>query len=103
MHTAKELSHSDVPFIYDFFKTIANQTSDKFKSSQTAHILYATKHAKLTLRPEIHTIILEFDDTKLYYSVKRDLVFIFSLEAELPALGNIEKLLTMILREARLT
>ena len=103
MHTAKELNHSDVPFIYSFFKTIAAQTSDKFNHSQTEQILYATKHAKLTLRPEIHTIILEFDDTKLYYSVKRDLVFIFSLEAELPALGNMEKLFATVLRDARLT
>ena len=101
MHTAKELSHSDVPVIYSFFKTIAAQTSDKFDHSQTEQILYATRHAKLSLRPEIHSIILEFDDTKLYYSVKRDIVFIFSLETELPALGNLEKLFTMILREAR--
>ena len=101
MHTAKELSHSDVPFIYSFFKTIAAQTSDKFNRSQTEQILYATRHAKLTLRLEIYVIAIEFDDTKLYYSVKRDLVFIFSLEAELPALGNIEKLSAMISREAR--
>ena len=103
MHTAKELAYSDVPFIYSFFKAIYAKTSDKFNHSQEDHILYATRHAKLTLRPEIHTIILEFDDTKLYYSVKRDLVFIFSLEAELPALGNIEKLFATILRDARLT
>lgn len=101
MHTAKELSHSDVPFIYNFFKAIAAQTSDKLNHSQTEQILYATRHAKLTLRPEIHTIVLEFDDTKLYYSVKRDLVFIFSQDEEMPSLGNIEKLFTMILREAR--
>ena len=103
MHTAKELSHSDVPFIYSFFKAIYAKTSDKFKSSQTEQILYATRHAKLTLRPELHTIVLEFDDTKLYYSIKRDLVFIFSLEAELLALGNLEKLFATILRDARLT
>lgn len=103
MHTAKELTHSDVPFIYDFFKAIFAQTSDKFNHSREDHILYATRHAKLSLRPEIHTIVLEFDDTKLYYSVKRDLVFIFSLEADLPALGNLEKLFATILRDARLT
>ena len=103
MHTAKELSHSDVPFIYSFFKTIAAQTSDKFNHSREDHIIYATRHAKLSLRPEIHTIVLEFDDIKLYYSTQRDLVFIFCLEGELPALGNIEKLLTMILLDARST
>ncbi len=103
MHTAKELSHSDVPFIYSFFKTIAAQTSDKFNHSREDHIIYATRHAKLSLRPEIHTIILEFDNTKLYYSVKRDIVFIFSLETDLPPLGNLEKLFATILRDARLT
>ena len=101
MHTAKELSHSDVPFIYSFFKTIANQTSDKFKSSQTEQILYATRHAKLTLRPEIYAIAIEFEDTKILYNVKKDLAFIFSHDEEMLALGNIEKLFTMILREAR--
>ena len=101
MHTAKELNHSDVPFIYSFFKTIVAQTSDKFKSSQTEQILYATRHAKLTLRPEIYVIAIEFDDTKILYNVKKDLAFIFSYDEEMPSLGNIEKLFTMILREAR--
>lgn len=101
MHTAKELSHSDVPFIYSFFKAIYAQTSDKFKSSQTEQILYATKHAKLALRPEIYVIAIEFDDTKILYNVKKDLAFIFSYDEEMPSLDNIEKLFTMILREAR--
>lgn len=101
MHTAKELSHSDVPFIYSFFKTIAAQTFDKFKSSQTEQILYATKHAKLALRPEINVIAIEFDDAKILYNVKKDLAFIFSQDEEMPSLGNIEKLFAMILREAR--
>lgn len=101
MHTAKELTHSDVPFIYSFFKAIYAQTSDKFNRSQTEQILYATRHAKLTLRPEIYVIAIEFDDTKILYNVKKDLAFIFSYDEELPSLGNIEKLFTMILREAR--
>lgn len=103
MCTAKELAYSDVPFIYDFFKAIYDKTSHKLNHSREDHIIYATRHAKLSLRPEIHTIILEFDNTKLYYSVKRDIVFIFSLEADLPALGNLEKLFATILRDARLT
>lgn len=101
MHTAKELSHLNVPFIYSFFKTIVSQTSDKFTHSQTEQILYATRHAKLSLRPEIYVIAVEFDDTKILYNVKKDLAFIFSYDEEMPSLGNIEKLFTMILREAR--
>ena len=101
MHTAKELSHLDVPFIYSFFKTIVAQTSDKVNHSQTEQILYATRHAKLTLRPEIYTIVVEFDDTKFYYNVQRDLVCIFCKEGNIPALGNLEKLFAAILRDAR--
>lgn len=101
MHTAKELAYSDVPFIYDSFKAIYGQTSHKFNRSREDHILYATRHAKLSLRPEINVIAVEFDDTKILYNVKKDLAFIFSYDEEIPALGNIEKLLTMILREAR--
>lgn len=101
MHIAKELSHSDVPFIYSFFKTIVAQTSDKFTHSQTDHTIYATRHAKLTLRPEIYVIAVEFDNTKILYNVKKDLAFIFSQDEEMPSLGNMEKLFTMILREAR--
>lgn len=101
MHTAKELSHSDVPFIYSFFKTIVAQTSDKFNHSQTEQILYATRHAKLTLRPRLRIFTVEFDDTSIYYDAKSDIACIFCLDEELPPLGNIEKLFTMILREAR--
>ena len=101
MHTAKELAYSDVPFIYDFFKAIYGQTSHKFNHSQTEQIIYATRHAKLSLRPEINVIAIEFDDTKILYNVKKDLAFIFFYDEEMPSLGNIEKLFTMILREAR--
>lgn len=54
MHAAKELNHSDAPFIYRFFKTIVAQAPDKFDRSQTDQIFYATRHAKLTFRPKFH-------------------------------------------------
>lgn len=103
MHTAKELAYSDVPFIYDFFKAIYGQTSHKFNRSREDHILYATRHAKLSLRPKFHILTLELDDSTIYYEAKEEVACIFSLEADLPALGNLEKLFATISRDARLT
>lgn len=102
MNAAKELNHSDVPFIYSFFKTIVAQASDKFDRSQTDQIFYATRHAKLTFRPKFHIFLVEFNDATIYYEVKSDVACIFCLDEDLPTLNDLEELFAMILRDIRL-
>ena len=104
-YTSAKYDKSKFKFIYDFFRNVYSETSsyfdEDFNPNRCGHAVYVTRSAVLRLVPRLRSIILESDDYKIFYHVDHDEAF-SSTFSEMPASGNIEQLLSKVLKDARL-